>query len=118
MNGGPVLPVIVYVVAEVLDEFRHEMGLDRFVRAARYGNARWPVIARVAADSFEGRTVKSKNGGRAKLPAFALLDRVDDHAAGAVELVKAVPGFRFRPKLLVLDQIRLIRHAVATLFTH
>ena len=51
MYRRAVLPMIVDVVAHILDQFRNQMRADRFVLAAFNGNAAWTIIPRVGANS-------------------------------------------------------------------
>lgn len=46
-------PVIIYVVAELLNKLRYEMGFWRPMSASLNLHTRWPKIARIRAEAFE-----------------------------------------------------------------
>src|SRR5260370_14462400 len=66
MNRRADFPMIVDVIAHVLDQFRNEMCSYRFVLAALDRDAARTIVPRVRADSGKRFALQTKNQGGAK----------------------------------------------------
>lgn len=112
MNCGFIIPVIVYIIAEIFYQLGDTVRINRFVVTALNINGCRAKIASVATDTLQGLAMKAQKHREAQLPLRTLFNRIHNDAAGQVELQKPVARLRFGTLLWIRNQVRFGRHAV------
>ena len=91
--GRTLFPVVVDVIAHVLNLFRHHVRADGFVLAAADLYPGGGKVPGVRAEPFEGDAMKVQQLGGSKLELPLRIGEVFDQFDDRIELLQAVPGF-------------------------
>jgi hypothetical protein len=92
MNGRTLLPVVIDVIAHVLNLFRHHVRANRFMLAAADFYSRRPEVPGVGTEAFQGDAMEMQQLRRAKLELVLRIRKVLDQLDDFIDLLQAVPG--------------------------